>query len=110
MTSPPLPSLPLMPSGPPSPSCAPPISFSMYLKPLRPQLEEMEECEYVELEQRFLPLFHTISLVWTHSKYYRQPARLVVLLQEISNLIVELVSNRARVYGACTYVHVHAKE
>ena len=63
----------------------------MHLKTLRPQLEEMEELEYVELEQKFPPLFHTISLVWGHSRHYQQPARLVVLLQEISNLIIELV-------------------
>ena len=64
----------------------------MHLKPLRPLLEELEECEYAELEQKFPPLFHTISLVWRHSRHYKQPSRLVVLLQEISNLIIELVS------------------
>lgn len=64
---------------------------SMHLKPLRPQLEEMEECEYGEVEQRLPPLFHTICLVWRHSKHYQQPSRLVVLLQEISNLMIELV-------------------
>lgn len=85
-------------SFPSFPSCAPPIYLSMYLKPLRPQLEEMEECEYGELEQKFPPLFHTISLVWAHSKYFRQPARLVVLLQEISNLIVELVTSSVHAY------------
>ena len=63
----------------------------MHLKSLRPQLEEMEEAEYGELEQKFPPLFHTICLVWRHSRHYQQPARLVVLLQEISNLLVELV-------------------
>ena len=64
----------------------------MYLKPLRRHLEEMEECDFIELEQRITALFHVICLVWANSKHYRQPARLIVLLQEISNLILDLVS------------------
>ena len=65
--------------------------YSMHLKALRPLLEEMEEGEYAELEQKFPPLFHLICLVWSHSQHYRQPSRLVVLLQEITNLLIELV-------------------
>jgi len=63
----------------------------MYLKPLRHHLEEMEECDFIELEQRITALFHVICLVWANSKHYRQPARLIMLLQEISNLILDLV-------------------
>ena len=79
--------------------CFPPsYDTSMHLKALRPQLEEMEECEYGELEQRFPPLFHTICLIWRHSRHYKQPARLVVLLQEISNLMIELVHITSRMH------------
>ena len=66
---------------------------SMHLKPLRRHLEEMEECDFLELEQRFRPMFHIICLVWANSKHYCQPARLIVLLQEISNLVLDLVSS-----------------
>ena len=65
----------------------------MHLKPLRRHLEEMEECDFLELEQRFRPMFHIICLVWANSKHYCQPARLIVLLQEISNLVLDLVSS-----------------
>lgn len=65
--------------------------FSMYLKPLRHQFEEMEEADYLELDRYFPPLFHTLCLVWAHSQHYRQPAQLIVLMQEIANLLIELV-------------------
>lgn len=79
-------------------ACSCICSCSMHLKPLRPQLEEMEELEYGELEQRFPPLFHTICLIWRHSKHYQQPGRLVVLLQEISNLLIEMVYTVTTIY------------
>ena len=64
---------------------------SMHLKPLRRQFEEMEECDFLELEQRLPAIYHLICLIWSHSKHYQQPSRLVVLMQEISNLMIELV-------------------
>ena len=65
--------------------------INMHLKPLKVHFEDMEETEYVELPKIFPPFFHTLCLVWTHSHHYQQPARLVVLLQEVSNLIIDLV-------------------
>ena len=70
--------------------------FSMYLKPLRRQFEEMEEADYLELDRYFPPLFHTLCLVWAHSQHYRQPAQLIVLMQEIANLLIELVREGER--------------
>jgi dynein heavy chain len=64
----------------------------MHLKPLRVHFEIMEETEYVDLSKTFPPLFHTICLVWTHCQNYQQPARLVVLLQEVSNLLIQLTT------------------
>ena len=69
------------------------LSSSMHLKPLRRQFEAMEECEYLELEKRLPAVYHLICLIWSHSKHYQQPSRLVVLMQEISNLMIELVKN-----------------
>lgn len=66
--------------------------FSMHLKPLRRQFEEMEECDFLELERRLPAVYHLICLIWSHSKHYQQPSRLVILIQEISNLMIELVS------------------
>ena len=65
----------------------------MHLKPLRRQFEGMEECDFPELEKRLPAVYHLICLIWSHSKHYQQPSRLVVLMQEISNLMIELVKN-----------------
>ena len=73
----------------------------MHLKPMRRQFEEMEECDFLELEQRLPAIYHLVCLIWSNSKYYQQPSRLVVLMQEISNLMIELVSKR--LFAACMY-------
>ena len=67
------------------------LMSSMHLKPLRRHFEEMEECDYLELEQRIPALFHVICLVWANTRHYQQPARIVVLLQEVTNLLIEQV-------------------
>ena len=66
----------------------------MYLKPLRRHFEEMEEVDYLELEKLFPPVLHVLCLVWAHCDYYRQPARVIVLLKEITNLMIEIVRKR----------------
>lgn len=47
-----------------------------------------------EAEEQFVPIMHTILLIWNHSQYYNTPARLVVLIREICNAII----NQARSY------------
>ena len=86
------------------------VSFSLeeagditkYLKPLRKLFEELEECDYLELHLHFAPIFHCICLIWANSTHYRQPSRLVVLLQEVSNLVIQLVHT-------CTCIFIHSK-
>ncbi len=81
----------------------------MHLKPLRPHLEEMEECDYLELEQRIPALFHVICLIWANSQHYRQPSRVVVLLQEISNVMIELVGHPLAHTHAPALTHTHIR-
>ena len=66
--------------------------ISIHLKALRRHFEDMEECDYLELPQRFPAMFHVVCLIWANSEHYRKPARLVVLLQEVSNLLITIVS------------------
>ncbi len=66
--------------------------ISMHLRPLHRMFENFEEMEYLELPKRFLSLFHVVALVWANSSHYRHPVRLVVLIQEICNMIIQLVS------------------
>jgi dynein heavy chain len=51
-----------------------------------------ETQELSELVDVFKPVMHTILLIWTYSQYYNTPARLVVLIREICNAII----NRCR--------------
>ena len=87
----PLTSPPLLPSYLPTPALAEARDISMHLNPLRKHFEAMEEMEYLELPKHFPAVLHLICLVWSHSTHYQQPARIIVLLQEIANLLILLV-------------------
>ncbi|XP_044194722.1 dynein heavy chain 9, axonemal isoform X6 [Thunnus albacares] len=65
-----------------------------YLRPLQRLFEDMETAEFSEVRGQIGPLMHTVCLVWANSRYYNSPARLIVLLQETCNLLIQ----QARVY------------
>ncbi len=67
------------------------VVVSMHLKPLRRQVETMEECEFPELEKRIPALYHIICLIWANSTHYQHPSKIVVLMQELSNFMIEIV-------------------
>lgn len=48
-----------------------------------------ETQELSDLIDVFKPIMHTILLIWTYSQYYNTPARLVVLIREICNAIID---------------------
>lgn len=50
--------------------------------------------DLVEISELFVPIMHTILLIWTHSQNYNTPSRLVVLIREICNAII----NQCRSY------------
>ncbi|XP_053483492.1 dynein axonemal heavy chain 11 isoform X4 [Ictalurus furcatus] len=61
----------------------------LHLQQLRPVLSYFEKEEFSSIHPFISPLFHVIFLVWTHCSFYRQPARVVVLLQELCNLLIQ---------------------
>uniref|UniRef100_G3NCH8 Dynein, axonemal, heavy chain 9 n=1 Tax=Gasterosteus aculeatus aculeatus TaxID=481459 RepID=G3NCH8_GASAC len=65
-----------------------------YLRPLQRLFEDMEDAQFPDVRRHIGPLMHTVCLVWANSRYYNTPARLLVLLQETSNLLIQ----QARVY------------
>ncbi|KAM8836943.1 LOW QUALITY PROTEIN: dynein axonemal heavy chain 9 [Spinachia spinachia] len=65
-----------------------------YLRPLQRLFEEMESSQFPDVRCQIGPLMHTVCLVWANSRYYNTPARLLVLLQAASNLLIQ----QARVY------------
>ncbi|CDQ78911.1 unnamed protein product [Oncorhynchus mykiss] len=65
-----------------------------YLRPLQRLFEDLENVEFPEVKGQIGPLMHIVCLVWSNSRYYNTPARLIVLLQETCNLLIQ----QARVY------------
>jgi dynein heavy chain len=63
-----------------------------HLKPLAPHFETLETNEFDEAAQAFVPMFHVICLLWANSKYYCRPARIIVLLQEVNNVVMRRAS------------------
>lgn len=67
--------------------------INLYLKPLRRHLDDIEQADVPELGDLLAPMMHAIGLLWGNSKFYCKPARIIVLLQEIGNLLIEIVRN-----------------
>ncbi|KAK2515453.1 hypothetical protein Q9233_013966 [Columba guinea] len=61
----------------------------LHLMPLKCRLEDIERVEFSEVKPFLLPLLHVVCLIWVASKHYNVPVRIVVLLQEICNLLIE---------------------
>lgn len=67
--------------------------INMHLKPVRRHIEDLEQAELPEMHMFLPPLMHNIGLLWGNSKHYCKPGRIVVLLQEIGNMLIELARN-----------------
>ncbi|XP_062330264.1 dynein axonemal heavy chain 17-like [Osmerus eperlanus] len=65
----------------------------LYLKPLQKILDEIEQLEFQQVKTFIKPMMHTVCLTWASSEYYRSPARIIVILQEICNLFIEMTRN-----------------
>ena len=45
--------------------------------------------DFAELTELFKPIMHIILLIWKNSKHYNSPARLMVLMREMCNVLIE---------------------
>ena len=61
-----------------------------YLQLLNDPFSRLTETgtDFTILHELFIPIMHTILLIWKNSKYYNTPPRLVVLIREICNAII----------------------
>ncbi|XP_017734861.1 PREDICTED: dynein heavy chain 17, axonemal isoform X2 [Rhinopithecus bieti] len=62
----------------------------LYLKPLRILLEEMEQADFTMLPTFIAKVLDTICFIWATSEYYNTPVRIIVILQEFCNQIIEM--------------------
>ncbi|GCB69230.1 hypothetical protein scyTo_0001016 [Scyliorhinus torazame] len=68
--------------------------INLHLKPLQRYFEDIENVEFNEVKPLISCLMHLMCLIWTRSKYYNTPARIIVLLQESCNLLIQ----QSRIY------------
>jgi dynein heavy chain len=65
--------------------------IDLYLKPVAQHFDGVETTDFGETAPLYGPMFHTLCLMWANCKAYRRPARIIVLLQELNNLIMKQV-------------------
>ena len=51
--------------------------------------QTLELADFPDIVPQLRPLMHCICVVYSSSQYYNSPARIIVLLQETCNLLVE---------------------
>ncbi|KAM4689042.1 dynein axonemal heavy chain 11 [Discoglossus pictus] len=61
----------------------------LHLKALRSHIHLLEETEFPEIHMLMSPLLHTICLIWSRSNFYNMPARIIILLQEFCNMLMD---------------------
>lgn len=62
-----------------------------YLKPLKVQLDRVQAADLNELEPLLAPMMTTVCLVWANCKYYQCSSKIITLMKEINNMLVEMV-------------------
>lgn len=66
------------------------------------------DIEFPEIQDLFTPIMHNILLIWTNSKFYNTPARLVVLIREICNSIITQAVKY--IDGPAIFANIEAQE
>lgn len=64
----------------------------LYLKAFEPHFSVFEDNEFLEARDNIKPLVHCVGLLWANSRYYCSSDKIVILLKEIANLLIEAVS------------------
>nr|XP_020013652.1 dynein heavy chain 17, axonemal [Castor canadensis] len=62
----------------------------LYLMPLRILLEETEQADFTSLPTFIAKVLDTICFIWATSEHYNTPSRVIVILQEFCNQIIEM--------------------
>ncbi|NWY63744.1 DYH9 protein, partial [Erithacus rubecula] len=63
--------------------------IDLHLTPLQQPLEDIEAVEFSKVKPLLVPLLHVVCWIWVTCKHYSVPVRIVVLLQEICNLLIQ---------------------
>ena len=66
------------------------LDITAHLKPLVPHFKAIEKAEFQDLNNLIPPLLHSVCLVYSNSEHYNSPARIIILMQEVCNLLISL--------------------
>ncbi|XP_022817840.1 dynein beta chain, ciliary-like [Spodoptera litura] len=65
----------------------------VYQRPLQSHFETFEATEFVEGKHLIRPMLHCIGLLWGNSRYFCSVEKLIPLLREVCNLVIQQNSN-----------------
>ncbi|XP_035728185.1 dynein beta chain, ciliary-like [Vespa mandarinia] len=63
--------------------------ISLYLMPLEKCFKAIEETDFSETKPLMAVLIHSLGLTWAHSKYYQSSSKLIIMLRQICNLLIQ---------------------
>jgi len=66
------------------------LDITLHLHPLIGHFQGIENADYTELRPLLAPLMHTVCLVYANSGYYNTTAKVIVLMQETCNLLIDV--------------------
>ena len=66
----------------------------MYLFTLKDYFVDLmdETFDFMKLPDLFIPIMHSILIIYSNSTYYKSPSRIVLLIREICNAIISRAS------------------
>ena len=85
------------------------LDITLHLRPLTDHFETLEGTDFTDIRPLFPALMHTICLVYSHSAFYNSAARIIVLMTETCNLLIDM----ARTFlqpGSIFQIEVHLSQ
>lgn len=63
--------------------------ISLYLTPLSKCFKAVEEIDFSDAKPLMATIIHSVGLAWANSKYYQTSSKVIVILRQISNLLIQ---------------------
>lgn len=63
--------------------------LALYLSPLAKFFKSVEETDFAEAKPLMAVLIHVVGLAWIKTKYYQNSSKLIIMLRQISNLLIQ---------------------
>jgi len=64
---------------------------SKHLQSLRGLIESMEQGSIADMQPYITAFMRVVELIWQHSRHYCSAPRIIILLQEVNNMLIDHV-------------------